>query len=266
MMQEPDAPYTIGPEPVDPNPERTETVPDTAPETESAHEATPDEPDTFSRDYVQDLRKESQRYREQLREYEGVFDQFSAEDRPIIMEYLRTVAAANAGDPAAVQKLQEYYDDNDGDPIGDQIAGQQQPQESPEEAYRRIAREEAERVAEERFSAQQQQQQVREVVQRAESLGYKEGSVEYRRFLDLLINEVDEDTAMNGDPYQIAHEMLQKERQQIIDDYLASKEQAVEQSPRVGSGQGASPQFERAAPTSWAEVRDRVDERFRALQ
>ena len=237
-----------------------DVAPDTAPVADSAPadaapapEATP-EPDSFSREYVQELRREAQGYREKFVPFRDAFDGYADEDREFLLDIARTAKE----DPARAAELMRT--------AAEQLAAAGQPPAPPEfdpydpDSLRQFIQAEAKNLYQSEKSAEAQQQSVEALNKQVVEMGYAEGSPEYMALLWSAHNE-------HGGDIQKAHEVReqarQAERQKVIDEYLAGKAGAAngmpQPTPQTG---GAAPASE--TPKDFGQARAAVNARLAA--
>lgn len=246
---------TIGPEPVAaPETPPEATIPEPAPEPEA--ESTPEQVETFDREYVEKLRKENAQWRTRARDYEDTFGELDDEIRNGWLELIRT---ANSGDPEAMQMLGQalgFVGDEEPQPTGDFL--------TREEAAR-IAREQAEAVWAQGSAEQQQQQAVRDVETQAKSLGYDNGTPEYIELL-YFANSIDPESLNPGENLlEAADRQVKEYRQQQYDAWIASKEEEARNTPSAPNGNGVAPQISQA-PKTWEEARNSLHERLSNIE
>jgi len=227
-------------------------TPDAAPAGQPASQ----EPDTFDRAYVDELRQESARYRTQLREVESYFDGYSAEERSALGQYLQLSRAAEQGDPEAIQILNDLLgeDDQVADTSNDWAT------DGPvidEDYLRELARQEAEQLYTQGRWEQDQQQAVLNVQQTAEKMGYQQNSDDY---VLLLKYANDLDPAEHPDLLAAADQQVKAYRQSIIDAYIGQKTGQAD-GPRTPQGNGAAPSLAQP-PRTMAEARQALHERL----
>lgn len=224
-------------------------VDDAAAATAAADAATAAADAAESEDYspavVGRLRDEAARYRQEAARYSSAFEGYDESERDIWL----ALPQAYREDPAAVGKwMQEQAaillaEDNDEDDDGD-IPEYVTPDQ-----------------LEEALSQTQQQAvldaQVQAVYRQAEEMGYEPGTTDYMNLLWLASEKTEGDLGK-------AHEMIEADRQRIIDAYLQEKTQTAAGSiARTPSG--AAPSAENA-PTDWRAARAAAVERINASQ
>jgi hypothetical protein len=231
---EPAAPAAPAPAP-EPAAESTATTP-------VVEDHTPAAPESFPRDYVEQLRNEAAERRVALKPFEDAFEGYTPEEKDTWL----SLAKITAADPL---QGAEYFE---------QIAKALRDQNAPVDPSTLTPEERAERAADERISAwEEQQKQEREEQARAaaaeqvnteaKALGYTPLTVDY---FDLLFYAQHE---TQGDLTK-AHEKVQARNQKIIDDYVAAKAGAPPVSPVGATG---TPVQE--PPGTLEEARDAVD-------
>lgn len=254
---EPGEQRVIGPEPAGPAQPAT-PAPDTEIVVDVPGEFTPDEPDTFDRKYVEELRAENAKWRTQLREREALFEGLEADEVTQLAEFARLSKKAETGDEEAIKALNEM--------LGDEEVETAAPSEPApvfdEERFRKLAREEAERIAADRDSQRAQRESIQTIVHRAEELGYKQGSEDYvllMRAANSINPDEHPDLLAEGD------RLVKEYKAQIVESYLAAKEGRAEASPTIPSGSGVAPSSARV-PASFPEARDSLRQRLDAAR
>jgi hypothetical protein len=225
-------PITPDPTPIQP----TETSPDPEPEPSSSPDTAAT--DTFSREYVQDLRKEAAEWRtkyQSARQYEELFDGFESDDQRAAVQQL--VELARTGDEDAVKQVAEVF-------------GLEVPDSQPDF----MTRSDFESEWESRMSKVEEDRAIEDVYSQAEGLGYKRDSEDMVRLL-YRVNQMDEPDI------KAAHEQLTGERQKIIDDYLESKRQDARDTPRPTPEGGSAPNT-KTPPKTLEEARRAALARF----
>ena len=229
-------------------------TPDAAPQDTQQADSQP-EPDSFDRAYVEELRREAAGYRTRLREVESYFDGYSEEERDALGQYLQLSRAAEQGDPEAIQILNELF-------AGDQEWDGQDEQYDPtqtfdEDYFRQLARQEAEQLYMQEQAQQAQVQAVQSIQQTAEQMGYQQGSEDY---ILLLKFANDLDPSEHPDLLAAADQQVKAYRQQIIDSYIAEKQQQAS-GPRTPASNGAAPNLGQP-PRTLAEARQALHDRL----
>lgn len=231
------------------------STPMSTPEPTPAPDAVQPEPDTFDRSYVEELRREAAGYRTQLREMESYFDGYNDEERQALGEYLRLSRAAEQGDPEAMQILNELF--GDGEQEWDGGEDMQADQPLTEEALREIARQEAYDLFMAEQAQQAQVQAVQSIQQRAQDMGYDQGSEDY---ILLLKYANDLDPSEHPDLLAAADEQVKAYRQAIIDSYINEKQQQAD-GPRTATSNGSQPNLAQP-PRTLAEARQALHDRL----
>jgi hypothetical protein len=242
-------------EPIGPPPVEVEVPaePDPAPE-----------PDTFDRAYVEELRREAAGYRTRAKSYDDAFQGYDDETREAFLEYARLSYAAQSGDPAAVEALQQFMGGDDEPEV------EPEPVIDPIEAARAAAREETERVLTEREQRAEQAKAVSAVQEQARDMGYDTTSADYV----LLMRFANEPEVLSlDDPMAEAHTRVQAYHQAIVEQHLAAKSAQADGSPTINTAIGAAPGTDPNAylkdPTlseaeKFAIARTRAGDRFRS--
>jgi hypothetical protein len=181
------------------------------------------DPETFDRSYVEELRKESAKYRTKAKPYEEAFAEYDDESREVLLSLARElITDPEAGARRMVEISKNILDDKFEDVLKD-------PSPRP------LTAQDVDRMFSERESKAQQEAAVRAVEQEADALGYADGTAD-RALLFSIAN-----TETLGD-LKAAHEKIQARNQQIIDAYLAEKQAAGNAFPTptsAGVGAGA---------------------------
>jgi len=227
-------------------------TPDMTPDPAPA--ASQSEPDTFDRAYVEELRREAAGYRTRLREVESYFDGYTEEERDALGQYLQLSRAAEQGDPDAIQILEELF-------AGDDDGGyDEEPDEGfqfDEDYFRTLARQEAEFLYQQESAHRAQVEAVQGIQQRAEQMGYQQGSEDYILLLKFA-NDLDPDE--HSDLLASADQQVKAYRQQIIDSYISEKQQQAS-GPRTPQSNGAAPNLGQP-PRTLAEARQALHDRL----
>lgn len=228
------------------------TTPDPAPQ--AAQADSQPEPDMFDRAYVEELRREAAGYRTRLREVESYFDGYTDEERDALGQYLQLSRAAEQGDPEAIQILEELFSSeyDDGDEYDDS-----ETFEFDEDYFRTLARQEAEFLYQQEEAQRAQVEAVQSIQSRAEQMGYKQGSEDY---ILLLKFANDLDPSEHSDLLSSADQQVKAYRQQIIDSYIAGKQQQAD-GPRTVQSNGSAPNLAQP-PRTLAEARQALHDRL----
>lgn len=254
---EPGQDRTIGPEPAGPAPEPDVTALVADQVEEPA--APPAEPDTFPREYVEELRRENAKWRTKAQPYEEVFGDLDDEDR---QAWLQIVQLANSGDPDAIQYLGQALGFVGEEPPVEEFA--EQPQYLTPEQAREIARQEAQEMLAQEREQQSRVQQIESIQSRAKNeFNVEPGSDEYVVLLHRA-NQIDPADTPDGDLLKAAHEQIQAEKQAQWDAFIAQKQQEASNSPTTLTGQGQAPSTAQT-PKTWAEARNSLHERLSNL-
>lgn len=201
------------------------------------------EPDTFDRQYVEKLRRESAGYRDKLRSYEeqySVFDGYDDEERAV----WKDLASTWKQDPRAAAEAMNQ--------IAQSVLEQKMAEAA--EAEEPLTRGEFQRMQAEAKAEAQRQADVGRVEHEARELGYDLSSRAYRVLL-LTASELP-----SGDLAE-AHAMLEADRQRDRDEYKAQLMRDAEQSPMPPAGNGSSPSGERQLK-SWADAEAAMEARL----
>lgn len=202
--------------------------------------------ETFSREYVEQLRKEAAGYRTKAKEFEEAFSGYDPDSRAALLDITRQLADP-ATQPAAAKRLQKIAEKiMDGAEKGTATRpdGEEDPDQRP--MTRKEWREEQARLQEE----QEQAQAIRSIEEAAEGLGIKPGSLEYAELLYIA-----QDPEVAGD--------LTKAKE-LLDEHYAKKAreraEAIaakgERWPGVPSTTGTpAGDAEASEPKTWAEAR-----------
>lgn len=216
-----------------------ETAPEgSAPETTTESQAdveheipeTLPEGDTFKREYVEKLRRESANYRDRAKKYSEAFDGYEDE---AVQEWL-SLAAQMRQDPKAVagrfselaEAINRHYSTPE-EPVTDN-----DPDLSDNQP---MTRQEFERMWAEKERQKDLDRRVAKIERDAEDLGYQRGSDAYDNLLWRA-------SRLQSGSVQEAHDHIKRERQAVIDAYVA--ELGGQPNPRVPQG-GAAPSTER---------------------
>lgn len=209
-------------------------------------ETAPAEPDVFSRDYVEGLRRENAQWRTQLRTYEEKLDGYTADEKAALLDYIYLTRRAESGDEEAAAQLAELMGETE----------EEEPVTQFDEAtFRQLAREEAARLVEEQQAEQARIQGIQGVQSKAEELGYVVGSDDYILLLKYA-NEVESD-----DPLAAGHEKVQAYKKAIIDQHLKAIQAQNEQVGTQPVASGAAPSNIKT-PTDFRAAREAFHERL----
>lgn len=225
-------------------------------------DAAPQDPDMFPRDYVEELRRENAKWRTQAQEYNRAFDGYDDDTRQQLLTYFQLAKRAEAGDVDAARELQAWLGDDDDTTPDESDDLPPMTRAEYEEFVRQAARDEAERLLSERESYQAQQAAIDGVRTTAEGMGYEHGSPDYVLLLKFA-NELD--PAEHPDLLAAAHAQVEAYHDSILErkqqSYLAQKEADTLGAPKVAA-QGGNPDLSAGPPKTWAEARNRLDERI----
>lgn len=216
------------PEPVAEESAPVEPVEQNAAEAVSSSESAEESADSFPREYVEKLRKESASYRERAKKFETTFEGLDENDREtflwLVDQYKGDAKAAGKEMLRLAQTL-----------VGDEAEGESapaEPQYMTKADYERIRAEEATNA------------RVAKIEADAQALGYKMESTEYMTLLLTANREA------GGDIHK-AHEMIKAREESIaksaIEKFLADKQASAEGSPAVPPSGGGVPSGERKA-------------------
>lgn len=231
------------------------STPNSTPDPAPTQQADTQEPDTFDRSYVEELRREAAGYRTQLREMESYFDGYTPEERDALGQYLQLSRAAEQGDPEAIAILNELFDDGQGYDDGQFM----EPGDDylDEDTLREIARQEAYDLFSQELSQRDQAQAVAQVQSTAEQMGYDQNSEDY---ILLLKFANDLDPSEHPDLLAAADQQVKAYKQQIIDSYINEKQQQAN-GPRTPQSNGAAPNLAQP-PRTLAEARQALHDRL----
>lgn len=204
--------------------------------------------DSFDRQYVEKLRKESASYRTKAKEYEPLaqaFEGYGDEDRAVWQEAMRRFQedpkqGAEYLDSIAKAVLAEYQEQADADaqPITDD-------QDRP------LTRAEYQQLRDAEKAQAAQEAEVARIESEAKELGYDSASDEYTYLLTIA-------SRLPSGSLQEAHAKIEAAYQAKIDAYLAAKEADAE-------GAGAPPVDSGDAPSGERQIRSFQDARAAAL-
>ncbi len=200
------------------------------------------EPETFKREYVEELRRENARHRttakeleDRVKEYDSAFSAYTPEERAVLLDITRQLSDP-ATQPAVAKRLQAIADNIlKGGDIPKRPTGEEDPNQKP------LTRAEWERLQQER----DQEQQVNQLLDEVESLGYKPGTPDHAAFMAILMEP--DVAGVVSKAQEKMNERKQAERQAIIDEYVKSVQEGKERWP--GSNTGALPGFQPPAET-----------------
>lgn len=202
--------------------------------------------ESFSRKYVEDLRKESARYRERAKKYEDVFSNYEDDEQEILLGIARQLL----DDPTAgAQEMQRIAQAILNDPTPDREDEQGDPAFLTREEYLQLRQQEKEQ---ERLN-----QDVAQIQREAREMGYDPDSIDYK--ILLLVASERED----GD-LKAAHEEIGKWREAGLSDYLASKERDADATPTPQVG-GAAASGEKRNPRDFTDAKAALQARLDAV-
>lgn len=193
--------------------------------------------------YVTKLREEAAERRVALKPYEEAFGNFEPAEQEALLEVIAGLGTEE-GQFEAATRLKGVVDAI--------LEGQDDP-DRPLTA-RDLERREAEKEAK-----AQEEAAVQAVVNEAKELGYEENSKDYRRLMDLAVNETAGDLKK-------AHEALTAERDAIIAEYAKQVQEGKAKWPTLAPPPGGTPADPGGhAPKTWAEARHSAQARARAV-
>ena len=232
-----------------------ETAPETAaPVSAPVAEAEVPEPpanqDTFDRAYVEKLRKESANYRERAKRYQEAFDGYEPE---AVDEFLGLAQSLRADPLNTAERFQELADairSQYGNAAGDEAeAALGIADNDPDLSDNKpLTQADFDRMWNEKQREIDLQNRVAKIESDATALGYEKGTRQYDRLLW-------EATRLPSGSIHEAHEHLQRERQAVIDAYVA--EMGGQPAPTVPTG-GVPASGEKKL-TSFAEANEALD-------
>lgn len=211
------------------------------------------EGDTFKRDYVEKIRRESASYRERAKAAERYKEAFEGYDEDGIEEWFSFVKGLRDDPQSTAKQMAELsqhilkqYEVN-------AETGEIQPEGTAKflgEVAKPLTMADYERLRASERADSEKQQLVQKIQTDATALGYEVGSLDYK----LLLN-----TAMElpDGNIQKAHEKLQQRDQAIIDRYVADA--SARGGRRVPVNGIATGQQERSLKT-WGDSRDALEE------
>lgn len=206
----------------------------TAPVTESAPPAdtSTEEPTSFSREYVQELRREAAGYRTKAQPYEETFGVYTDEDRQVWMEAAKLVA----NDPKAGA---EYLEN-----IVKALKASQEaaPASDPADENRPLTVAEFNKLQAEAKAEAAQTAEISRIEKQATDLGYDTESHHYTTLLTVASRLPSGDIAE-------AHKVLEAEKQAYRDSIIAELQATADGSPRVPSGAATAPSGEKQIKT-----------------
>lgn len=260
--------HIIPDEPPEPSGPPPATI-DEPPEPEPVHPAaagTP-EPETFPREYVEELRREAAQYRTRARDYDQAFEGYDDESREALLQYVQLSYRANNGDADAARQLEEMFGGDD----DDALSSPADPSSlTPEPDYRQIAREEAQALLDAREAERAQQEGIDAVRRAGEELGYEFGTEDYILFVRGAHEAV---TAGNDDPIAAGDAAVKAYHQAVVERFLAEKGQQADTGLQLPTGAGTAPNLttrpwtdEMSESARWAAVAKSAEERLRQAQ
>lgn len=230
-------------------------VEESAPVAETAPESDPFDTgaDTFDRQYVERLRKESGNYRTKAKEYEGYaksFEAYGDEDRAVWTEAMRRFnedpkSGAEYLDAIAKSVLAEYQDKAD-EPITD-------------ENDKPLTLAEYQSLREQERAAAEQAAEVSRIESEAKTLGYDPTSDEYTYLLTVA-------SRLKSGSLEEAHAKIEAAYDKRVEKRLAEMKAEAAGSPTApNAGSGAQPSGERQLKT-WADAERASKARLEASQ
>ncbi len=245
---------TIGPEPAPPARERDEQGRFAPTQAEEETPETVEEPDTFDRAYVEQLRDEAARYRTRSRDYEQTFEGYDEETRAGWLELIGMAKAAETN-PEIQQQLANMLgfelQPGDAQALEETIA-EDRPLTRDEMAE--IARQEARSLYAEEQSARDEQQAIRDIQSNAKALGYDQESPDYVLLLKFAND-------MEVPDLEAADAKVKEYHHAKYEEFIQRKSDEAHQSPVAPSGNGVSPSIVQT-PKTWDEARESTHERF----
>lgn len=211
--------------------------------------------DTFNREYVEKLRKESAGYRtknkeyeEKVTKYEQGFDGWTPEDQDY---WIDTISKVGKGDPDGIKRLDDILK------AVSPKSPETKPDEEPAVSKKFLTADDLQKALAAKDEEHRQSEHVKAISQQAKELGYDENEPEY---VTLMVVAKDD---FNGD-IQKAHEKLQAGKQKIIDDYIAEKAAAA--SGHRPAKRGAPASREEQEIKDFAGSKSALESRLAAMQ
>jgi len=212
---------------VDTEPEVTEEV-SAAPVSDAAPDTT-EEPATFSREYVQELRREAASYRTKAQVYQDAFDGIADEDREVFLE----MAKQYKSDPKSAVDYFDQVTKTLREQFAEEVAA------AEDELNRPLTLAEYNRLQDEARQKAEEAAHVARIESEAKSLGYDPASAEYTYLLKVAAD-------LPGGSIKEAHEKIEAAFEARIQKRLAEMQAEAEESPTAPStGAGAAPSGER---------------------
>lgn len=215
-------------------------VPDTS-------DMTAEQADTFTREYVEKIRREAASYRERAKPFSEAFDGISEEDREVFLQ----MAKAYKEDPRAAAEYFEQVTQGLKEQFAEAVAQAEDDLNRPLTLaeYNRLQAEHAEKAA--------QEAEIARIEKTAQDMGYDLQSPEYTTLLTIASRLPDGDIAK-------AHEKLESMFQSRIDAYIAKMAEQAEAAPAVPAG-GTQPSSERQIH-NFGDARSAVEARIAAIR
>jgi hypothetical protein len=245
----------IGPTPAaPPEPRVEETTP--APET-----TPPAEPEVFTREYVEGLRREAAGYRTRSKEWLDVAEGLDPE---IAQGWLELIQVAKSGDPEALAMVGQALGFIDPNAPAETAQPTGEVQYLTREDAIALAREIAQETVQQTETQRAKAEQVVSIQNRAKNDFHIEpDSPEYVVLLKFA-NELDPASLAPGqDLLSAAHEKMEAWEQQKWDAFVGRKEGEARQTPTFPVS-GGQPSTVAPPAKTWAEARTRLDERLHA--
>ncbi len=215
---------------------------------EGTQQGTQAPPETFSREYVEELRRENAERRTALKEYEEAYSAYSPQEKSALLDIARQLADPST-QPAVAKRLQAIADgilkgSADGKPT--RPTGEEDPDQRP--MTRAEWKAEQARLNEE----QKQAQAIREIEDEARSLGIEPGSLEYAELLYIA-----QDPEVAG-VLSKAHEKLEAHyaaKAKARAEALAAKGERWPGVPGLNTGGTGAADAEGGPPKTWGDAR-----------
>ena len=229
-------------------------VADTAPVTDPAAAVTP-EPDTFSREYVEELRREAAGYRTERNTYKEAFDGYSPEEQDFLLSFAKDLRNPDTAS-TAIERMGEALGLTPAQAAAAQAQADADPDFDPfdPKSIAGLVEQQVQQVLSKRDAETQQQQSIDNVFKQVSELGMDPKGPD-GLFLQTLAL-----TAHNGDiaeAHKAVEAMRAADRQRYIDEYVAGKaggaDTAITPTPQTGGATEAT-----EPPKTFEEARQRT--------
>jgi hypothetical protein len=201
--------------------------------------------ESFPRAYVEKLRQEAADRRTAAKPYEEAFSAYGQEERAVWLQ----IAKLTVEDPAAAKEVM--------DSLFSSMLADEAPEEPTSEDDRPLTRKELEQWSKDQEAAKQEAAAVSAVEKEAEALGYKQGDWNYFALLKRAMSD-------HGGDLAAAHAAFEADKQKVIDEYVAGKQESGAKWPAGMPGGAAPADATGGAPRTFDQAKASAVARMRA--